>query len=218
MKFTELTVYTNTLGSEIIGGIITAAGISCYSVEDPADLEALLNDNTVPYDYIEEGLLNKTEGETLVKVYISQDEQGTAQLARIKQGIEAVEGDGFYPRYNELEDDREERDDEWEEHHQSKALGHCPELFVNLEFIETVGADCGISNIRTSALGTELFGSAVLYGIGVLVFVEDFAGLYYNGIARQISSRDELAYQSRCSVDLGIETAAAVHNFGFEIG
>ncbi len=95
MKFTELTVYTNTIGSEVVGGIITAAGISCYSVEDPADLEALLNDNTVPYDYIEEGLLNKTEGETLVKVYISQNEQGTAQLARIKQGIEAVEGDCF---------------------------------------------------------------------------------------------------------------------------
>ncbi len=95
MKFTELTVYTNTFGSEVVGGIITAAGISCYSIEDPADLEALLNDNTVPYDYIEEGLLNKTEGETLVKVYISQDEQGTAQLARIKQGIEAIEGDCF---------------------------------------------------------------------------------------------------------------------------
>lgn len=95
MKFTELTIYTNTLGSEIVGGIITAAGISCYSVEDPADLEALLNDNTVPYDYIEEGLLNKTEGETLVKIYISQDEQGTAQLARIKQGVESIEGDCF---------------------------------------------------------------------------------------------------------------------------
>ena len=101
MKFTELTVYTNTLGSEIIGGIITAAGISCYSIEDPADLAALLNDNTVPYDYIEEGLLNKTEGETLVKVYISQDEQGTAQLARIKQGIETIEGDCFGRLYIE---------------------------------------------------------------------------------------------------------------------
>lgn len=95
MKFTELTIYTNTMGSEIVGGIITSAGISCYSVEDPADLEALLNDNTVPYDYIEEGLLQKTDGETLVKVYISQDEQGSAQLSRIKRGIEAIEGDCF---------------------------------------------------------------------------------------------------------------------------
>lgn len=101
MKFTELTIYTNTLGSEIAGGIITAAGISCYSVEDPADLEALLNDNTVPYDYIEEGLLSKTDGETVVRVYISQDEQGTAQLARIKQGIEAVEGDCYGRLYME---------------------------------------------------------------------------------------------------------------------
>lgn len=101
MKFTELCVYTNTLGSEIVGGIITAAGISCYSIEDPADLEALINDSTVPYDYIEEGLLTATGGETIVKVYISQDEQGEARLARIKQGIEAIEGDCYGRLYTE---------------------------------------------------------------------------------------------------------------------
>ncbi len=95
MKFTQLTVYTNTLGSELLGGIITAAGISCYSVDDPADLVRLLEDDTVPYDYIEDGLLTKNDGEVLVRVYISQDEQGTAQLARIKQGIQAIEGDCY---------------------------------------------------------------------------------------------------------------------------
>ncbi len=95
MKFTELTVYTNTFGAEIVGGIITSTGISCYSVEDPNDLQELLDNSTVPYDYIEEGLLTKTDGETLVKVYISQDEQGFSQLERIKQGISEIEGDCF---------------------------------------------------------------------------------------------------------------------------
>lgn len=107
MKFTELTIYTNTLGSEIVGGIITASGISCYSTEDPADLQALLDDSTVPYDYIEEGLLEKTDGETIVRVYISCDEQGQAQLSRIKQGISAIEGDCYgrlYIEENEVDD------------------------------------------------------------------------------------------------------------------
>jgi len=107
MKFTELTIYTNTLGSEIVGGIITAAGISCYSTEDPADLQALLDDSTVPYDYIEEGLLDKTDGETIVRVYISCDEQGQAQLSRIKQGISAVEGECYgrlHIEENEVDD------------------------------------------------------------------------------------------------------------------
>jgi len=107
MKFTELTIYTNTLGSEIVGGIITAAGISCYSTEDPADLQALLDDSTVPYDYIEDGLLEKTDGETVVRVYISCDEQGQAQLSRIKQGVSAVEGDCYgrlHMEENEVDD------------------------------------------------------------------------------------------------------------------
>lgn len=95
MKFTELTVYTNTLGAELVGGVITAAGISCYSVEDPNDLQELLDNSTVPYDYIEEGLLTKTDGETVVRVYISQDEQGFDRLERIKHGISALEGDCY---------------------------------------------------------------------------------------------------------------------------
>lgn len=93
MKFTELTVHTNTLGAEVVGGIINAAGISCYSVEDPNDLQALLDDKTVPYDYVEDGLLEETGGETLVKVYISKDTQGEARLEAIKRGIKDVQGD-----------------------------------------------------------------------------------------------------------------------------
>lgn len=124
MKFTELTIYTNTLGSEIVGGIITAAGISCYSTEDPADLQALLDDSTVPYDYIEDGLLEKTDGETVVRVYISCDEQGQAQLSRIKQGVAAVEGD-LYGRLHMEENEVDDADwaDGWRQYFHPLEIG-----------------------------------------------------------------------------------------------
>lgn len=110
MIFRELTVYTNTLGSELVGSVINDAGISCFSVEDPADFEALLNDKTVPYDYIEEGLLTKTDGETVVRVYIAKNEQGDLQLDSILKGItELKEMGGDFGR---LQTELNEVDDE----------------------------------------------------------------------------------------------------------
>lgn len=110
MIFRELTVYTNTLGSELVGSVINDAGISCFSVEDPADFEALLNDKTVPYDYIEDGLLTKTDGETVVRVYIAKNEQGDLQLDSILKGItELKEMGGDFGR---LQTELNEVDDE----------------------------------------------------------------------------------------------------------
>lgn len=112
MIFRELTVYTNTLGSELVGSAINDAGISCFSVEDPADFEALLNDKTVPYDYIEEGLLTKTDGETLVRVYIAKNEQGDTQLASILSSVEELKemGGDFGRLHTEI---TEVNDESW---------------------------------------------------------------------------------------------------------
>ncbi len=124
MKFTELVIHTNTLGAELAGGIITAAGISCYSVEDPNDLRALLEDHTVPYDYIEEGLLEETGGETLVKVYISKDGQGFTQLQKIKHGIECIEGDMYGSlRIDEAEVDDADWADNWKQYFHPLKIG-----------------------------------------------------------------------------------------------
>ncbi len=117
MKYTELCVYTNTMGAEIVGAIIDTAGISCFSIEDPNDLEELLENKTVPVDYVEEGLLTRTGGETLVKVYIACDEQGTAQLSAIKDGIALLEKDGAYGRLHIEEQTVEDTDwaDGWKQ-------------------------------------------------------------------------------------------------------
>ena len=92
MKFTELNLYASTLGLEAVGGVLDSAGVSCCSIQDPADLEALLADRTVPADYVEESL-RAQNGEPFLSVYLAQNAQGEEQKNAILAGIETLRGD-----------------------------------------------------------------------------------------------------------------------------
>lgn len=88
MEFTELRIYASTMGLEAAGGVLDAAGVSCCSIQDPADLKALLEDRTVPADYVEDGLL--TQEEPFISVYLACNEQGNGQLESIVAGVEKL--------------------------------------------------------------------------------------------------------------------------------
>ena len=92
MKFTELKIYASTMGLEAVGGVLDSAGVSCCSIQDPADLEALLADRTVPADYVEESL-RAQNGEPFLSVYLAQNAQGEEQKNAILAGIETLRGD-----------------------------------------------------------------------------------------------------------------------------
>ena len=91
MEFTELRIYASTMGLEAAGGVLDAAGVSCCSIQDPADLKALLEDRTVPADYVEDGLL--TQEEPFMSVYLACNEQGNGQLESIVAGVEKLKGE-----------------------------------------------------------------------------------------------------------------------------
>lgn len=96
MKFDELTIHTTTAGSEIVSGVLFNEGITCFSVDDPQDLADLLENQYVPVDYVEDGLL-RVGGDVLVRVYLAQNEQGRIQQEGILAGIERLkaENDGW---------------------------------------------------------------------------------------------------------------------------
>lgn len=89
MIFNEITVHTTTAGSEAVSGVLFAQGVTCFSVDDPRDLEMLLEDRTVPADYVEDGLLRE-DGDVLVRVYLAQNEQGAIQLDGILAGLKKL--------------------------------------------------------------------------------------------------------------------------------
>lgn len=92
MTFTELKIYASTMGLEAVGGVLDGAGVSCCAIQDPADLDALLADETVPADYVEESLRTQ-DGEPFLSVYLAQNEQGDAQKRAILAGVETLRGE-----------------------------------------------------------------------------------------------------------------------------
>lgn len=93
MKFNEITIHTTTAGSEVISGVLFNEGITCFSVDDPQDLADLLENQYVPVDYVEEGLLREG-GDVLVRVYLAENEQGQLQLEGVLAGVEKLKASG----------------------------------------------------------------------------------------------------------------------------
>lgn len=95
MIFHELTIHTNTLGSELVGGVLMGAGISCFVTEDFGDLQEVIEEKSIPFDYIEDELLSDP-GEVRVKVYLACNEQGKLQEEEILSGIAALKASGEF--------------------------------------------------------------------------------------------------------------------------
>lgn len=87
MIFNELIINTNSLGYEMISGILLEAGVSCFAVEDRADLDDILNDKSIPVDYVEDNLLADSGGVVKIKVYLADNEQGKLAIEEVETGI-----------------------------------------------------------------------------------------------------------------------------------
>ena len=95
MILTELTIHTNTLGSELVGGVLLGAGVTCFVTEDISDLQDVIEQKSIPFDYIEDALL-VDPGEVRVKVYLTPDEQGSIQAEEIIQGVAKLKAEGEF--------------------------------------------------------------------------------------------------------------------------
>lgn len=87
MIFNELIINTNSLGYEMISGILLEAGVSCFAVEDRADLDEILGNKSIPIDYVEDNLLADSGGLVKVKVYLADNEQGKLAIDEVEAGI-----------------------------------------------------------------------------------------------------------------------------------
>ncbi len=88
MIYREIIVHTTSNASEIVQGLFLSADISLYTVEDPEDFKDLLNNKTVPFDYIDDSLMSRAEGETLIKAYIEEGIQGDERISTLVKLVE----------------------------------------------------------------------------------------------------------------------------------
>jgi ribosomal protein L11 methyltransferase len=90
MIFNELTVYTNSVGYELVSGVLFGLGVSSFAVEDRADLDEILANKSIPIDYVEDKLLAENKGEVRIKIYLADNEQGGNLINEIEAGIDRL--------------------------------------------------------------------------------------------------------------------------------
>lgn len=87
MDWLRVTVYTTSEGIEPVTGRMYQIGITGLEIEDEKDFKDFLKNNTQYWDYVDEELIKEKEGETCVKVYVSDDINGRELLAAIRSSM-----------------------------------------------------------------------------------------------------------------------------------
>ena len=87
MEWTEVKIYTTTMGIEPVTATLMDCGINGIQVEDDNEMKEYLTTSSTYWDYVDEELLNKPIGETKVTVYVSDNPYGEEILMHIKDNI-----------------------------------------------------------------------------------------------------------------------------------
>ena len=88
MKYIELKVHASRQGVEAVTELLLRNGISSVSVEDPADLDDILEKkNEYGWDYIDDSVKDRPQREPVVKAYLEDSEEGQRQLQHLKEKI-----------------------------------------------------------------------------------------------------------------------------------
>ncbi|NCB62091.1 MAG: 50S ribosomal protein L11 methyltransferase [Clostridia bacterium] len=83
----EITIDAAQGDLEEVCAKLTAAGMTGLVIEDEADFKTFLEDNRQYWDYVDDALMEKMRGAARVKFYVTDDEDGRAQLKGYTAGI-----------------------------------------------------------------------------------------------------------------------------------
>ncbi|MCF2660859.1 50S ribosomal protein L11 methyltransferase [Pseudoflavonifractor phocaeensis] len=87
MKWLEIAVNTAPDKLDEVTARLTAAGMDGLVIEDEGDFLQFLEQNRKYWDYVDQELLDRMKGVTRVKFYVTDDEDGRAQLERYTRGL-----------------------------------------------------------------------------------------------------------------------------------
>ena len=89
MAWLEITVHTTEKTLDRTVNILTAAGFTDLVIEDQSEFEDFLEQNRAYWDYIDEGLQEKLQGLSQIKLYLEDtDTAGLEKLKKLAQSME----------------------------------------------------------------------------------------------------------------------------------
>lgn len=94
MEWIRVTVFTTSIGIDIVCDAISELGISGFEIEDESEFNEFLENNTKYWDYVDDELLESKKGDTKVKFYLENNSEITDKLADVKTTLEALKQKG----------------------------------------------------------------------------------------------------------------------------
>ncbi len=88
LKWLEIAVDTTADQMDALAARLTMNGVTGLVLEDEADFKAFLEQNRQYWDYVDEELLETMKGVCRIKFYVTDDDDGRAQLKRWMEGID----------------------------------------------------------------------------------------------------------------------------------
>ena len=89
INWLEAALETDEAHLDDLTGRLTLNGVTGLVVEDEGEFRRFLEENKKYWDYVDDALLERMRGVCRVKIYVTDDADGRAQLARWTAGIDA---------------------------------------------------------------------------------------------------------------------------------
>ncbi len=103
MNWLQVSIFTTAEGIDPVCGRLLDMNIGGFEIEDKDDFNDFLENNHQYWDYVDDGLMAEKQGETKVKIYLSDNENGAAQLARVRSELNALKSLDPDGRFGRLE-------------------------------------------------------------------------------------------------------------------
>ncbi len=128
MKYIEFKVHATRQGIEQVTAMYMKYGITDVSIDDPADMDEILNNkNEYGWDYIEDDLKENLDREPTISCFFEDNEKNRKKVQILKELIMKLKSDELYGKFGwdvdfgrlygeEIFIDDEDWKDKWKEH------------------------------------------------------------------------------------------------------
>lgn len=115
MQWLAVSIFTTRNAIDVLCSRLTDLGIAGFEIEDKEDFEEFLENNKQYWDYVDDELREKMSGETKVKIYVENNEDGLRLLESVKADLVAFKSLDTEDAFGSLEVECESLSEEdWE--------------------------------------------------------------------------------------------------------
>lgn len=159
MEWTEVNIYTETEGIELLCSRLMDIGIKGFAIRDSEDFNEFLENKNGQWDYIDDDLMGLSQCETCITVYLPSNSQGADMLSSIRSMLSEIKSsdtDGIYGRLEaELSSIREEDwANNWKQYFKPLKIGEKLVIKPSWESFEDEGERIILEIDPASSFGT----------------------------------------------------------------